>query len=73
MIAFSPAFSLYNTNIEMYGGKPVLYDMVQNEMKINKEKLSELITSKTKAILINSPCNPTGKVFSKEENLIRYE
>lgn len=57
----------------MYGGKPVLYDMVQNEMKINKEKLSELITSKTKAILINSPCNPTGKVFSKEENQIIYE
>ena len=73
VILFSPAFSLYNTNIEMYGGKPVLYDMVQNEMKINKEKLSELITSKTKAILINSPCNPTGKVFSKEENQIIYE
>ncbi len=73
VIIFSPAFPLYNSNVEMYGGKVVLYDMIANDMKVKKEELSRLITSKTKAILVNSPCNPTGKVFSKDENDVIYE
>ena len=73
VIIFSPAFSLYKSNVEMYGGKVVIYDMIANDMIIKQEELSQLITHKTKAIIINSPCNPTGKVFSKEENQIIYE
>ena len=73
VIIFSPAFSLYKSNVEMYGGKVVIYDMIANDMTIRQEELSQLITHKTKAIIINSPCNPTGKVFSKEENQIIYD
>lgn len=65
VIIFSPSFTLYNSNVKMYGGKVVLYDMIANEMKVKSDVLSELITPKTKAILVNSPCNPTGKVFSR--------
>lgn len=73
VIIFSPAFSLYNSNIEIYGGKAIIYDMIANDMRVIKEELIKLITPKTKAILVNSPCNPTGKVFSKEENQVIYE
>ena len=73
VIIFSPAFSLYKSNVEMYGGKVVIYDMIANDMTIKQAELSQLITSKTKAIIINSPCNPTGKVFSKEETQMIYD
>ena len=73
VIIFSPSFTLYNSNVKMYGGKVVLYDMIANEMKVKSDVLSELITPKTKAILVNSPCNPTGKVFSQEDNKAIYE
>ncbi len=72
VIIFSPSFTLYNSNVLMYGGKVVLYDMIENGMKVREETLRKLITPKTKAILVNSPCNPTGKVFSREENDIIY-
>ncbi|BEH90114.1 MAG: aminotransferase class I/II-fold pyridoxal phosphate-dependent enzyme [Turicibacter sp.] len=72
VIIFSPSFTLYNTNVQMYGGKVVLYDMVENDMQVKEEVLSRLITAKTKAILVNSPCNPTGKIFSEEENEVIY-
>ena len=51
----------------MYGGVVVVYDMIEHEMKIDKEILSSLISTKTKAIIINSPCNPTGKVLSTDD------
>ncbi|TKI95726.1 aspartate transaminase AspB, partial [Bacillus cereus] len=38
-----------------------------NEYKITAKQLREAITEKTKAVIINSPSNPTGMIYSKEE------
>jgi aminotransferase len=48
------------------GAKTVPLDISKTGFQITKEALSACITEKTKAIIINSPCNPTGTVFSRE-------
>ncbi len=41
--------------------------MIQQNLKITAEQLKKAITPKTKALLLNSPSNPTGAVYSKKE------
>lgn len=73
VIMFNPSFSLYGSNVEMYGGKVVAYDMIANDMKINKDVLLSLISDKTKAMIINSPCNPTGQLLCENDLKNIYE
>ena len=61
-----PGFGLYETIVTIAGGKTVPLDVTKTGFQITPEALSAAITPKTKAIVINSPCNPTGVVFSKE-------
>ncbi len=62
----TPAFSLYETITTIAGGKAVAYDLPENGFQITKEALAKVITPKTKAIILNSPHNPTGTVLSEE-------
>jgi len=48
-------------------GKPVFVSLSKEEYSIDEEVLKSNINKKTKAIIINSPHNPTGKVFSAED------
>lgn len=61
-----PAFSLYDTIVTVAGGKAVPMDMTQTNFQIDADVLSSLITGKTKAIILNSPCNPTGAVLNEQ-------
>ncbi len=62
----TPAFSLYETITLAAGGKPVNLDVSKTGFQITQEALSQVITEKTKAIVLNSPCNPTGVVLNEE-------
>ena len=62
-----PAVSLYETDVRLAGGVPVFLDTSGDGFQINAEKLNALVTDKTKAILINSPNNPSGVIYSKDE------
>ena len=73
VIIFNPSFVLYHSNIQMNGGIVVEYDMLSTDMKVHKETLMNLITNKTKAIILNSPCNPTGKMMSEEDLACIYD
>ena len=73
VIVFNPSFVLYQSNTEMNGGTVVSYDMLSTSMRIEKEKLLSLITDKTKAIILNSPCNPTGKLMTESDLACIYE
>lgn len=67
-----PAFGLYDTILTVTGGKKVPLDLTKTGFQITKEALESAITPKTKAILLNSPCNPTGTVLSRESlNAVR--
>ena len=66
VIVPTPGFVLYESITAIAGGKTVPLDTSKTGFQITKEALNALITPKTKAIVINSPCNPTGTVFSRE-------
>jgi len=66
VIVPTPGFGLYETIATIAGAKTVPLDVTKTGFQITKEALDAAITEKTKAIVINSPCNPTGVVFNKE-------
>ena len=61
----TPAFGLYETITTIAGGKAVALDTKPEGCQITAESLAKVITPKTKAIILNSPNNPTGTVLSE--------
>ena len=61
----TPAFPLYESIVRMAGGKPVFLNLKASGFQITPEALAGVMTEKTKAILLNSPNNPTGAVLSQ--------
>jgi aspartate aminotransferase len=59
-----PYFVIYKHVINMLGGKCVFVDSYPN-FELPIEKIANAITDKTKMIILNSPCNPTGVVYSE--------
>ena len=66
VIVPTPGFGLYETIATIAGAKTVPLDISKTGFQVTRESLDALITDKTKAIIVNSPCNPTGAVFSSE-------
>ncbi len=66
IIVPTPGFGLYETIATVAGAKTVPLDVSKTGFQIDKSALNAAITSKTKAIILNSPCNPTGVVFRRE-------
>jgi len=66
VIVPTPGFGLYETIATIAGAKTVALDVTKTGFQITREALEAAITDKTKAIVLNSPCNPTGVVFSEE-------
>ena len=67
VILFAPYWLSYPEMIKMAGGQPVVLPTCLEEKYLpDLAKLERLITPKTKAILFNSPCNPTGAVYPEE-------
>lgn len=62
----TPYFVEYNFYLDNHGGVPVLVN-TKPDFSLDLEAISEAITEKTKAVLINSPNNPTGRVYREEE------
>src|SRR5699024_9948483 len=68
VIVPTPYWVSYPEHVKLAGGNPVLVDgKEENDFKITKEQLKKAITPKTKALIINSPSNPTGMMYSEEE------
>jgi aspartate aminotransferase len=65
VIVPTPAWVSYNQLIEMVGGKVVEVPLT-DKFNLDVERIIASVTPKTKAILINSPNNPTGAIYSKE-------
>jgi len=61
-----PYFVIYKHVINMLGGRCVFVDSYP-DFELPVEKIADAITSKTKMIILNSPCNPTGVVYSEQQ------
>jgi methionine aminotransferase len=73
VIIFEPAYDSYIPNIVFNCGIVVPIELEFPEYSIPWDKVKAAITPKTKAILVNTPHNPTGRVFTKEDILILQE
>ncbi|MFW6195851.1 MAG: pyridoxal phosphate-dependent aminotransferase [Thermoplasmatota archaeon] len=63
-----PGFVLYEPQIKLARGEPIPYPVLQeNEFVPDLEDLKERTTENTRAIILNSPGNPTGGVFPQED------
>lgn len=67
VIVFEPAYDSYIPNIEINGAKAVTINLVYPDYHIDWAAVQNAVTPKTKAIIINSPHNPTGAVIGEED------
>ena len=64
----NPSFLSYEACVKLADGKIIPVDCkMENEFKLKADDVSEKITKNTKAIMLNSPSNPTGAVMEKED------
>ena len=67
VIVLEPYFTPYKKQIEFTGAKAVMLPLKkENNFQISIEDLNNVLTDKTKGIIVNYPTNPTGAVFSDE-------
>ena len=68
IILTDPCFASHIQQIKLFNGVPVYWKLCEESgWQLDLKKLPELITEKTQAIVLVSPSNPTGKIFSKED------
>ena len=66
VITFAPYFGEYNNYVQNFNGKLVISPTNTETFEPDLKALSSVITSSTKALILNNPNNPTGVVYSKE-------
>ncbi len=66
-IIFEPAYDSYAPVVRLNGGRPVYVRLKYPEYAVDWEAVNQMINSKTRLIIINSPQNPSGKIFSEED------
>ncbi len=67
VIVFEPFYDSYRACISMAGAVPRFITLAPPHFALHEQALRQAFTSKTRAILLNTPHNPTGKVFSRDE------
>ena len=68
VIVPNPYWVSYPELIRLADGKPVFVESNEtSSYKFTKENLEKVVTEKTKAIILNTPNNPTGTIYNKEE------
>jgi len=69
VIIFKPAYDCYEPAVEINGGQTIPIQLSAPNYKVNWEEVASKISSQTKMIIINSPHNPSGTIWSKEDML----
>ncbi|WP_149273895.1 methionine aminotransferase [Pareuzebyella sediminis] len=69
VIVIKPAYDCYEPAIVLNGGIPVYVQLSKKDYKIDWEDLKGKINTKTRMLIINTPHNPSGRIFSKDEML----
>src|SRR5882672_1818279 len=68
VIVFTPFWVSYDALVRLTEATPVLVKgTIENDFKVTAQQVEKAVTTKTKAIIFSSPCNPTGSVFSRRE------
>ncbi|GGE39026.1 aminotransferase [Pullulanibacillus camelliae] len=64
----SPYWVSYTEQVKLADGVPVIVEgLEENDFKVTVERIKEATTAKTKALILNSPSNPTGMIYTADE------
>ncbi len=69
VIVLKPAYDSYEPSIELYGGKVIPIELEGSDFKLNWDVFKAAISSKTRMVVINTPHNPTGTIWSVDDML----
>lgn len=68
VIIFSPHYENYGPDAVISGARPRYFELDEEDgFSIDEEKLKKIFNSKTRGLVLNTPNNPTGKVFTRKE------
>ncbi len=67
VIVFEPFYENYGPDAILAGAKPVFVPLEGIDWKLDPDKLRAAFSDKTRAIVVNTPHNPTGRVFTRDE------
>jgi len=68
VVLLAPYWVSYYDQVVLAGGRPVVVEAIlENDFKVMPEQIEVVITRKTRLIIFNSPSNPTGMVYTREE------
>lgn len=69
VIVIKPAYDCYEPAIEVNGGIPVYVQLNAHDYRVDWAEFKSKITAKTRMVIINTPHNPSGRIFSKDDML----
>lgn len=67
VIVPAPYWVSYPAQAKLAGGNPVILDTTANRMKLTADQLANACGDKTRALILNSPSNPTGAIYTADE------
>jgi aspartate aminotransferase len=68
VVLLAPYWAAYEGIVRMAGANPVvLHAGIEDDFKVPVERLAEVLTERTKLLFLNSPCNPSGAVWSRSD------
>ncbi len=69
VIIFTPAYDCYDPTIKLFGGKTIPVQLKAPNYKVDWNEVEAKVSPKTKLIIINTPHNPSGIIFSENDML----
>lgn len=67
VIIFEPAYDCYEPTVELFGGIVKRFEMKAPDYEINWNSVKDLVTDKTRMIILNNPNNPAGKILKERD------
>src|SRR3569833_2512384 len=67
VLVFEPFYGYHVSTLNSMRGKPVLVPLVEPDWSLDVDAMRAAVTPKTRAMIVNTPANPSGKVFSRAE------
>lgn len=69
VVVFEPFYNYHVKSIQMQGGRAVYVPLHRPDWSFDPDELEAAVTPRTRAVIVNTPNNPTGKVFTRDELL----
>jgi len=67
VVLFEPFYSYHHSTLPLLGARPVCARLAAGDFALDVDALRDALSPRTRAVVINTPANPTGKVFSRAE------